>query len=340
MSVAPILLTGAAGFIGMHVAARLLSEGRVVVGVDNVNDYYDPSLKEARLGELSRRPGFRFVRADVSDDTALRAALGEQRFETVIHLAAQAGVRYSIDNPRSYIDSNLVGFANILELVRAWKCRHLLYASSSSVYGGNTRAPFSEIHPVDHPLSLYAATKKANELMAHTYSHLYGLPSTGLRFFTVYGPWGRPDMAAFKFVKAAFENRPIQIFNRGKLSRDFTYIDDVVDAVVGLVDAIPTRSEAAEADEDPSVSRHAPFRVVNVGNSEPVVLEEFVDQIERACGRPLIREYVDMQPGDVYFTHADRSRLDAVLGPRQHATSLGEGIDRFVDWYRRYYQPN
>lgn len=334
----PVLLTGAAGFIGMHVAQRLLSQGMSVVGVDNVNGYYDPTLKEARLSLLSEWPNFEFHRVDIAQDKILRSALSGRQFHLVLHLAAQAGVRYSIENPKSYIESNLVGFGNILELVREWGSRHFLYASSSSVYGGNSRAPFSELHAVDHPLSLYAATKKANELMAHTYSHLYRIPSTGLRFFTVYGPWGRPDMAAFKFVKAISEGVPIQVFNHGKLSRDFTYIDDVVDAVVSLIEEPPLPEVNPSADEDPSVSRHGPFRVVNVGNSNPILLEDFIFEVERSLGCKAVREYLDMQPGDVLFTHADRARLDGVIGGRQRATSLDQGMKKFVAWYQEYYR--
>jgi UDP-glucuronate 4-epimerase len=315
-----VLVTGAAGFIGMHVAERLLARGDAVVGLDNLNDYYDPALKQARLDRLAPQEGFRFVRMDVADRAGIAALFAGGGFERVVHLAAQAGVRYSLQNPHAYVDSNLVGFTNILEGCRHAGVQHLVYASSSSVYGGNTKLPFSEHDNVDHPVSLYAATKKANELMAHTYSHLYGLPTTGLRFFTVYGPWGRPDMALFLFTRAILEGRPIDVFNHGKMVRDFTYIDDIAEGVVRTLDRLPE-----------------PYRVFNIGNHDPVTLNDFIEAIERATGRVAQKNFLPMQPGDVPATFADVSELAAWTG-FSPATPVAVGVERFVRWYREYYK--
>ncbi|MDR1853913.1 MAG: NAD-dependent epimerase [Azoarcus sp.] len=331
-----VLVTGAAGFIGMHTAARLLARGDEVVGLDNLNDYYDPRLKEARLARLAAQPGFRFVKMDVADRDGVNRLFAQEKFVRVVHLAAQAGVRYSITNPLAYVDSNLVGFANILEGCRHNGVEHLVYASSSSVYGGNTKMPFSEHDSVDHPVSLYAATKKANELMAHTYSHLYGLPSTGLRFFTVYGPWGRPDMALFLFVKAILEGRPIDVFNHGKMRRDFTYIDDIVEGVLRVLDRAAEPDAGFDADRpDPGRSR-APYRVFNIGNHSPVELLDFIAAIEDELGMKATKNLLPMQDGDVPATCADTAELDAWTG-FQPATSVRDGVKRFVAWYRAYY---
>jgi UDP-glucuronate 4-epimerase len=323
-----VLITGAAGFIGMHVAERLLARGDEVVGLDNLNDYYDPALKQARLARLVPHANFCFVAMDVAERAGIAALFAAERFERVVHLAAQAGVRYSLKNPHAYVDSNLVGFTNILEGCRHAGVQHLVYASSSSVYGGNTKLPFSEHDNVDHPVSLYAATKKANELMAHTYSHLYALPTTGLRFFTVYGPWGRPDMALFIFTRAILEGRPIDVFNHGRMVRDFTYIDDIAEGVVRTLDRIAT--------PDPAQST-APYRVFNIGNHDPVLLMDFIDAIERATGRTAQKNFLPMQPGDVPATHADVSALSAWTGFTP-GTPVAEGIERFVRWFREYYR--
>ncbi len=327
MSDQPILVTGAAGFIGFHVARQLLAEGRRVIGLDNLNNYYEPALKQSRLDILLRDSGFTFVRAELADRTTCALLFAEYRFETVIHLAAQAGVRYSIDQPQAYIDSNLVGFANVLEGCRNHGCRHLIYASSSSVYGANAKVPFSVQDRVDHPVSLYAATKKANELMAQSYSHLYRLPVTGLRFFTVYGPWGRPDMAVFLFVKAIVEDKPIRLFNHGRMRRDFTFIGDVTRAVTMLVDRIP------EADP---VAAGAPARIYNVGNNRPEELMHVVMLLEKELGRVAAKEMLPMQPGDVVETFADITDLQRDAGFRPD-TSVEDGIREFVAWYRNYY---
>ncbi len=331
-----ILVTGAAGFIGMHVADRLLAAGHRVLGIDNLNDYYDPALKEARLARLKPHDGFTFLRCDVADRPAMSRLFSAYPITHVVHLAAQAGVRYSLKNPHAYVDANLVGFVNILEGCRHHGVRHLVYASSSSVYGGNTRMPFAEGDNIDHPISLYAATKKANELMAHTYSHLYGLPTTGLRFFTVYGPWGRPDMALFIFTKAILEGRPIPLYNEGRMQRDFTYIDDVAEAVVRCVFKPATPDPAFDsADPDPATSS-APWRVFNIGNHTPVTLERFVALIEEATGRRAERRLEPMQPGDVPATFADVARLKDWIG-FEPSTPIEEGIPRFVAWYREFY---
>jgi UDP-glucuronate 4-epimerase len=331
-----VLVTGAAGFIGMHVAQILLARGDTVVGIDNLNDYYDPRIKQDRLARLTPQPGFRFERIDVADRDAVGILFAAERFERVVHLAAQAGVRYSLVNPQAYIDSNIVGFTNILEGCRHHGVQHLAYASSSSVYGGNTALPFSEHHNIDHPVSLYAATKKANELMAHTYSHLFGLPTTGLRFFTVYGPWGRPDMALFLFTKAILEGRPIDVYNHGRMVRDFTYIDDIAEGVVRVLDrpAAPDASFDAAA-PDPARS-NAPYRVFNIGNDDPVQLMDFIEAIESAVGRSAQKNFLPLQPGDVPATRADVSELAAWTGFRP-ATPVREGVARFVAWYRDYF---
>ncbi len=331
----PILVTGACGFIGYHVARRLLEQGRAVVGLDNLNDYYDPALKRARLAELELLRGFRFAQLDLADAAGVARLFAEGRFPLVAHLAAQAGVRYSFDHPHAYAEANLAGFLNVLEGCRHSGCRHLLYASSSSVYGANTRMPFRTTDNVDHPVSLYGATKKANELMAHAYAHLFALPATALRFFTVYGPWGRPDMAVWIFTEAILKGRPVKLFNRGKMKRDFTYIDDVAEAVVRLLDRPPAGNPSWSGDAPDPASSRAPWRVYNIGNSRPVEITALVDQIEQATGKQAIRELLPMQPGDVPETSADMDALKAEIGfaPK---TPIAEGISRFVEWYRAY----
>ncbi len=333
---AKILVTGAAGFIGFHTSERLLARGDTVVGLDNVNDYYDPTLKEARLARLRGQPGFTFVKMDLGDRAGIERLFATERFDKVINLAAQAGVRYSLTNPHTYIDSNLVGFLHILEGCRHHGVQHLTYASSSSVYGANTAMPFSVHQNVDHPLSLYAATKKANELMAHTYSHLYGLPTTGLRFFTVYGPWGRPDMALFLFTKAILEGRPIDVFNHGQMRRDFTYIDDIVEGVIRTSDHTAPPNAAWDSDcPDPATSK-APYRIYNIGNNNPVELMHLIGTLEQALGRTAVKNMLPMQLGDVPATYADVQALEQDVGfaPK---TSIETGVARFVEWYRAYY---
>jgi UDP-glucuronate 4-epimerase len=331
-----ILVTGAAGFIGYHVTRRLLDRGDTIVGLDNLNAYYDVSLKEARLARLTKHPGFRFAKLDLADREGMAGLFATEQPQRIVHLAAQAGVRYSLENPHAYVDSNLTGFVNILEGCRHGGVEHLVYASSSSVYGGNTRLPFSEHDNIDHPVSLYAATKKANELMAHTYSHLFRLPTTGLRFFTVYGPWGRPDMALFLFTRAILDGRPIDVFNHGNMVRDFTYIDDIVEGVVRLVDR-PAEANAAfdPAWPDPGTS-NAPYRVFNIGNSQPTPLADYIEALEEALGRKAERNYLPMQPGDVPATSANTDELDAWVGFKPN-TPVREGVRRFVEWYREYY---
>ncbi|MEY4429627.1 MAG: hypothetical protein RLZZ182_2316 [Pseudomonadota bacterium] len=334
-----ILLTGAAGFIGMHVAERLMARGDHVVGIDNLNDYYDPQLKHDRLARLASRPDaaqFRFEAMDVANGEALSALFAGEKFDRVVHLAAQAGVRYSLQNPGAYAQANLVGFVNILEGCRHHGVQHLVYASSSSVYGGNVKMPFAETDPVDHPVSLYAATKKANELMAHTYSHLYGLPTTGLRFFTVYGPWGRPDMAPMLFARAILAGEPIKVFNHGQMKRDFTYIDDIVDGVIATLDRVPTPDDGFDRAQPNPSSSWAPYRVFNIGHSEPVALMDFIGALERSLGREAIKDFQPIQPGDVVATYADTSRLEAWTGVHP-TTALEVGVQRFVDWYRAYF---
>ena len=330
-----VLVTGAAGFIGMHTASALLARGDEVVGIDNLNDYYDPRLKRDRLAQLTPQPGFRFVALDVADAAALTALFAAERFARVVHLAAQAGVRHSITHPHAYARSNLVGFLNLLEACRQHPVEHLVYASSSSVYGGSARLPFDEADAADHPVSLYAATKKANELMAHSYSHLYGLPTTGLRFFTVYGPWGRPDMAPYLFTDAIAHGRPIQVFNHGKMRRDFTYIDDIVDGVVACLDQPAAPDPAFDRSDPDAPTSWAPYRVLNIGNSEPIELERFIAAIEAALGKTAQKVYLPMQPGDVAETHASTQRLQALTGPPR-GTPIEAGNARFVDWYLHY----
>jgi UDP-glucuronate 4-epimerase len=331
-----ILVTGAAGFIGMTASLRLLARGDEVVGLDNMNDYYEVSLKESRLKRLTALPGFRFVKLDVADRAGMEALFAAEKFDKVIHLAAQAGVRYSIQNPHAYVDSNLVGFINILEGCRHHQVQHLVYASSSSVYGGNTKMPFSEHDSVDHPVSLYAATKKANELMAHTYSHLYGLPTTGLRFFTVYGPWGRPDMALFLFTKAILEGRPIDVFNHGNMQRDFTYIDDIVEGVIRVLNRNATiNAEYDPISADPATS-NTPYRVFNIGNNNPVQLLDFIGAIEAALGMKAEKRLLPLQDGDVPATYANTDLLNDWVG-FVPGTSVQEGVNRFIAWYREYY---
>jgi UDP-glucuronate 4-epimerase len=337
MSKKTILVTGAAGFIGFHVAQRLLQGGHDVVGLDSINDYYDPALKEARLSILRQSQNFSFEKSDLADRAATKDIFAAHRFPVVIHLAAQAGVRYSIDHPTVYIDANLQGFANILEGCRHHGCENLLFASSSSVYGANTKLPFSVHDNVDHPISLYAASKKANELMAHSYSHLYGLPATGLRFFTVYGPWGRPDMAMYLFANAIREGRPIRLFNNGDMMRDFTYIDDVTEAVVRLAEHPATSDPSWNAERpDPATSR-APWRVYNIGNNSPEKLMDLVQVLEKEFGRVARKELLPMQAGDVYATYADIDdlRREVDFSP---STSLADGVARFVAWYREYHR--
>ena len=331
-----ILVTGAAGFIGMHVSERLLAAGHAVLGLDNLNDYYDVRLKEARLERLRGHKAFRFLKLDVADEEGMRALFSRERFARVIHLAAQAGVRYSLEHPHAYVRSNLAGFVNILEGCRHGKVEHLVYASSSSVYGGNARLPFSEHDNVDHPLSLYAATKKSNELMAHTYSHLFGLPTTGLRFFTVYGPWGRPDMALFLFTRAILAGESIKIFNHGRMQRDFTYIDDIAEGVVRVAEQPAQPSPAFDAAKPDPATSWAPYRLYNIGNHTPVNLMDYIEAIEASLGKKAVKEFLPMQPGDVEATNADVSELQLAVGfaPR---TTVAEGVRRFVEWYRSYY---
>jgi UDP-glucuronate 4-epimerase len=331
------LVTGAAGFIGYHTAKRLLESGEEVVGIDNLNDYYDVTLKNARLDRLYTQRAFRFVRLDVADRASILDLCQRERFNRVIHLAAQAGVRYSIENPFAYIDSNLVGFASILEACRHSGVEHLVYASSSSVYGANTLMPFSVHHNVDHPVSLYAATKKANELMAHTYSHLYGLPTTGLRFFTVYGPWGRPDMALFLFSKAILAGEPIKVFNFGRMKRDFTYIDDIVEGVIRVSQTIPSGDSNWNSDHpDPGASK-APYRIYNIGNHTSVELMYLIEVLEDCLGRKAEKQLLPMQLGDVPETCADVDDLTAAVGFHP-ATPIEVGVKNFVDWYREYFR--
>ena len=324
-----VLVTGVAGFIGMHVAQALLQRGEQVVGVDNLNDYYDVGLKQARLDRLGQHPEFRFQRLDVADTDAVAGLLGQARVDRVVHLAAQAGVRYSVSHPHAYAQANLVGFLNILEGCRQQGIGHLVYASSSSVYGGNRKMPFAEQDRVDHPVSLYAATKKANELMAHSYSHLYGLPTSGLRFFTVYGPWGRPDMAYFAFARSILAGEPIAVYNHGKMSRDFTYIDDIVDGVLAVLDRPPAADGRLGATPDGVV----PYRVLNIGSHAPVPLLSFIEALEQALGRRAVLDLQPMQPGDVPATYADVSALQALAGQPRPCLPLAEGVRRFVAWY-------
>jgi UDP-glucuronate 4-epimerase len=331
-----VLVTGAAGFIGSHLAHRLLDRGDEVVGVDNLNDYYDVRLKQDRLARLTSHENFSCHCLDVADRSGMEAVFGESKVDRVVHLAAQAGVRYSIENPHAYVDSNLVGFVNVLEGCRHNGIEHLAYASSSSVYGSNRTVPFSVHHNVDHPISLYAATKKANELMAHTYSHLYGLPTTGLRFFTVYGPWGRPDMALFLFTEAILAGRPIDVFNNGQMRRDFTFVDDIVEGVVRVLDRTAAPDDTWQATSPDPAGSSAPYRVYNIGNNEPVELMHLIETIENCLGMRAKKNMMPMQPGDVPETHADIDDLERDTGFRP-STSIEEGVGRFVEWYRAYY---
>ncbi|EOG8148077.1 NAD-dependent epimerase [Citrobacter werkmanii] len=330
------LVTGAAGFIGFHVSKRLLEAGHQVVGIDNLNDYYDVSLKQARL-DLLVHPGFQFHKSDLADRESMSALFASGHFDRVIHLAAQAGVRYSLENPHAYADSNLTGFLNILEGCRHNKIQHLLYASSSSVYGMNRKMPFSTDDSVDHPVSLYAATKKANELMAHTYSHLYGLPTTGLRFFTVYGPWGRPDMALFKFTKAMLEGKSIDVYNYGKMKRDFTYIGDIAEAIIRLQDVIPAPNGEWTVESGSPATSSAPYCVYNIGNSSPVELMDYIKALEEALGIDATKNMLPLQPGDVLETSADTKALYDVIGFKP-TTTVKDGVKNFVDWYRDFYK--
>ena len=332
-----ILVTGAAGFIGMSTTLRLLARGDEVVGIDNLNDYYEVSLKEARLARLTGHTNFRFIKMDIADRPAMAQLFDSEKFDRVIHLAAQAGVRYSIKNPNAYVDSNLVGFVNILEGCRHNKVAHLVYASSSSVYGGNTKMPFSEHDSVDHPVSLYAATKKANELMAHTYSHLYNLPTTGLRFFTVYGPWGRPDMSPFLFAGAMLAGKPIDVFNHGNMQRDFTHIDDIVEGVIRTMDRVAEVNPEYQSDTADPATSHAPYRVFNIGNNDPVQLLDFIGAIESALGITAEKRFLPMQDGDVPATYADTQLLNEWVGFAP-STPIQQGVDNFVAWYRDYYK--
>jgi len=336
-----VLLTGVAGFIGHAVCLSLLARGDTVIGVDNLNDYYDVSLKQARLADIkahANAENFKFFKLDLAEQAATAKLFTDEKPDSVVHLAAQAGVRYSLENPHAYINSNIVAFTNVLEACRAIKPQHLVYASSSSVYGGNTKLPFSETDNVDHPVSLYAATKKANELMAHTYSHLYNIPSTGLRFFTVYGPWGRPDMAPFLFADAIFKDKPIQVFNHGDMMRDFTYIDDIVEGVIRVLDKPATPATGLKhSSAGPEANIHAPCRLFNIGNNQPEKLLDFIGFLENAIGKTAQKEFLPMQAGDVKATYADISALQAWVGFKPN-TPLKEGVEKFVKWYRQYYQ--
>ncbi len=334
---AKILITGVAGFIGFYVAKNLLNRGVNIIGIDNLNDYYDVALKEARLSQLKKLDNFQFEQLDLSDRPGMADLFARHQPDKVVHLAAQAGVRHSLTNPHAYVDSNLVGFVNILEGCRHNQVKHLVFASSSSVYGANTKMPFSVNDNVDHPVSLYAATKKANELMAHTYSHLYGLPTTGLRFFTVYGPWGRPDMAYFLFTKAILEGQPIKVFNQGKMRRDFTYIDDIVEGIIRVLDRIPQPNPAHDFDSGSAGISAAPYKIYNIGNHQPVELLRFIEVLEDCLGVKAQKQMMPMQPGDIPATYADIEDLCKDVGFKP-STPIEVGIRRFVDWYRSYYQ--
>jgi UDP-glucuronate 4-epimerase len=331
------LVTGAAGFIGFHVARFLLERGDTVVGIDNVNDYYDVSLKEARLERLRPMKGFEFVHADIADRSAMEGLFARQRFDAVVHLAAQAGVRYSIDHPHAYVDANVTGFLNVLEGVRHHGAKHLVYASTSSIYGLNTKMPFDERQNTDHPVSFYAATKKANEAMAHAYAHLFGIRTTGLRFFTVYGPWGRPDMALFKFTRGILAGEPIPVFNEGKLVRDFTYVDDIVVGVVRVIDKPAATDPSWRGDHPDAATSSAPWRVYNIGNNHRVELMTYIRALENALGKKAKLDLSPMQAGDVYATEADTTALEKLTGFKPK-TSVEEGVKKFVEWYREYYK--
>jgi len=332
-----ILITGVAGFIGHTLAIRMLERGDEVVGIDNMNNYYDVVLKENRLKRLAGYPKFRFVRLDIADREGMKAFFAAEPFDAIMNLAAQAGVRYSLENPHAYIEANLTGFTNILEGARHGKVRHLVFASSSSVYGANTKLPFAESDSVDHPISLYAASKKANELMAHCYADLFGTPCTGLRFFTVYGPWGRPDMALFKFTKAILAGEPIQVYNNGNMIRDFTYVDDIVEGVLRVIDQPATPDPTWSGDRPDPATSYAPYRIYNIGNNSPVQLMRYIEALEQCLGTKAIMEMLPMQPGDVPATSADVTRLQRDVGFRP-ATRVEDGIAKFVAWYRDYYK--
>ncbi|WP_350345137.1 NAD-dependent epimerase [Proteinivorax tanatarense] len=331
-----MLIAGSAGFIGFHLSNLLLNKNCQVVGLDNLNTYYDPKLKEDRLEILNKYENFEFYQVDLQDKEEIDKLFKYYNFDYVVNLAAQAGVRYSIKNPYAYVDSNLVGFMNILEACRNNPVKHLIYASSSSVYGGNKEIPFSTNHSVDHPVSLYASTKKSNELMAHTYSHLYGIPTTGLRFFTVYGPWGRPDMAYFSFTRDILEGNPIKVFNHGKMERDFTYIDDIVEGVYKLIPKAPKPNPEWDETKHDRSSSFAPYKIYNIGNNQPVKLEKFISVLEDKLGKKANKQYVDMQPGDVVRTYADVTDLEKDVGFKPN-TSIGDGLGEFVRWYKSYY---
>lgn len=332
-----ILITGAAGFIGFHLSKKLLDDSYQIIGIDNLNNYYDPSLKQSRLEILGKYNNFNFHKVDLKDKAEVDHIFETYQPTHVINLAAQAGVRYSIENPYAYVDSNLTGFMNILEACRNYPVEHLLYASSSSVYGGNKVAPFSTNHNVDHPVSLYAATKKSNELMAHTYSHLYAIPTTGLRFFTVYGPYGRPDMAYFSFTKDILAGKPIKVFNHGKMERDFTYIDDIVEGIVKLIDKAPAANKDWDESKDDLSTSFAPYKIYNIGNNNPVQLMRFINALESALGKEAEKVYMDMQPGDVLRTYADVSDLERDINFKP-STSIEDGLKKFVEWYEEYYK--
>lgn len=330
------LVTGAAGFIGYHLSKRLLQAGKKVIGIDNINDYYDVKLKNDRLAQLTENDNFTFHKYDLEDLKNLEGIFSSTSVDVVVNLAAQAGVRYSLKNPHAYVNSNIVGFVNMLECCRHNNVKHLVFASSSSVYGANTKMPFSVHHNVDHPVSLYAASKKANELMAHTYSHLYDLPCTGLRFFTVYGPWGRPDMALFLFTKAILEDQPIQVFNHGKMQRDFTYIDDIVEGVVRVMENTPDPNPDWSGDTPDPGTSYKQYKIYNIGNNSPVQLSEFIEEIEKSLGKTAKKQYMDMQPGDVPATYANVDDLIKDVGFKP-ATPLSKGIQKFIEWYKTYY---
>jgi UDP-glucuronate 4-epimerase len=331
-----IMVTGAAGFIGFHLAKRLLQDKYRVIGIDIMNDYYDIQLKHDRLAQLNQYEGFEFFKTDLADKIDLDIAFKNEPVDVVVNLAAQAGVRYSLKNPQAYVDSNIVGFVNLLECCRDHEVKHLVFASSSSVYGANTKMPFSVHHNVDHPVSLYAASKKANELMAHTYSHLFNLPCTGLRFFTVYGPWGRPDMALFLFTKAILDGKPIDVFNHGKMQRDFTYINDIIEGVVRVMQKIPEPNPQWHGDNPDPGTSYARYKIYNIGNNRPVQLLEFISEIEKALNKTAVKNYMDIQPGDVPATYADVDDLIKEVGFKP-STPLSEGIKQFIDWYLSYY---
>jgi UDP-glucuronate 4-epimerase len=332
-----ILITGAAGFIGFHLSKKLLDDSYQIIGIDNLNDYYDSSLKQSRLEILVKYNNFNFHKVDLKDKTAVDSIFETYQPTHVINLAAQAGVRYSIENPYAYVDSNLTGFMNVLEACRNYPVEHLLYASSSSVYGGNKVAPFSTNHNVDHPVSLYAATKKSNELMAHTYSYLYGIPTTGLRFFTVYGPYGRPDMAYFSFTKDILAGKPIKVFNHGKMERDFTYVDDIVEGIVKLIEKAPTANKEWDESKDDLSTSFAPYKIYNIGNNNPVQLMRFINALESELGKEAEKIYMDMQPGDVLRTYADVSDLERDINFKP-STSIEDGLQKFIQWYKEYYK--